>query len=611
MIDINNITVRIGSKVLLENASAHISDGQKVGLVGVNGCGKSTLFRVFRGELETELGDIYFPSGYKVVFVEQEIKDKSVGLLDFVLSSHQERTELLKRLETAKDDELAEIHERLRLLGAAAAPAEAASILTGLGFKDADLSRPLSEFSGGWQMRAALAAALFQPSDILLLDEPTNHLDLEAGIWLENRLQKYRGTLLIISHDRNILNSLCNYILHFDHRKLVMYGGNYDTFCRTRAMQKELLSKQAEKQEAKRKHLQAFVDRFRYKASKARQAQSRLKMLEKLEPVIELEDDAVTRFDFPEPQELPPPLLTLENGSAGYDGKAVLKRLNLQIVDNDRIALLGANGNGKSTLAKVLSGRLELMDGKLTKSSKLKIGYFAQHQAEELPLDMTPVEFMSPKFPDYREPQVRAYLARFGLTQEKALTRIDKLSGGEKARLLFAAMAYNAPEVLILDEPTNHLDIDGREALIRALNEYKGSVILIAHDMHLLELVADTLWLVDKGSCKVYDGDLADYRNYLLNKDAPAIKKVKKAPPVEVVKVDTRAEKKETASRLRRVEREIEKLEAQKTELEAAFASQLSTDEIISKQKDLAWISNQLHDFEEEWLELSEKLERL
>ena len=390
-----------------------------------------------------------------------------------------------------------------------------------------------------------------------------------------------------------------------------MYGGNYDTFCRTRAMQKELLSKHAKKQEAKRKHLQDFVDRLRYKASKARQAQSRLKMLEKLEPVIELEDDAVTRFDFPEPQELPPPLLTLENGSAGYDGKAVLKRLNLQIVDNDRIAMLGANGNGKSTLAKVLSGRLELMDGKLTKSSKLKIGYFAQHQAEELPLDMTPVEFMSPKFPDYREPQVRAYLARFGLTQEKALTRIDKLSGGEKARLLFAAMAYNAPEVLILDEPTNHLDIDGREALIRALNEYKGSVILIAHDMHLLELVADTLWLVDKGSCKVYDGDLADYRNYLLNKDAPAIKKVKKAPPVEVVKVDTRAEKKETASRLRRVEREIEKLEAQKTELEAAFASQLSTDEIISKQKDLAWISNQLHDFEEEWLELSEKLERL
>ena len=251
------------------------------------------------------------------------------------------------------------------------------------------------------------------------------------------------------------------------------------------------------------------------------------------------------------------------------------------------------------------------MDGKLTKSGKLKIGYFAQHQTDELPLDMTPVEFMSPKFPDYREPQVRAYLARFGLTQEKALTRIDKLSGGEKARLLFAAMAYNAPEVLILDEPTNHLDIDGREALIRALNEYKGSVILIAHDMHLLELVADTLWLVDKGSCKVYDGDLEDYRNYLLRKAAPEIKEVKKTPPVETVKADTRAEKKETASRLRRVEREIEKLEAQKTELEAAFASQLSTDEIISKQKDLAWISNQLHDFEEEWLELSEKLERL
>ena len=545
MIDINDITVRLGGKVLLEHASAHVSDGQKVGLVGANGCGKSTLFRVLKGELETETGNVFFPGGYNVVFVEQEIRDMSVPVLDFVLAAHRERAELLKRLEQAEETELAEIHERLNLLGAAAAPAEAASILTGLGFKDTDLERPLGEFSGGWQMRAALAAALFRPSDVLLLDEPTNHLDLEAGIWLENRLRQYRGTLLLISHDRNILNSLCDYILHFDHRKLISYSGNYDTFCRTRAMQQELLEKTAEKQERRRRHLQSFVDRFRYKASKARQAQSRLKMLEKLETITLLEDDAVTRFDFPEPLELPPPLLTLEGGVAGYDGKAVLKRLNLQVVDNDRIALLGANGNGKSTLAKVLSGRLPLMEGKLTKSGKLKIGYFAQHQAEELPLELTPVEFMAPKLPDFREPQLRSYLARFGLTQEKALTRIEKLSGGEKARLLFAAMAYNAPEILILDEPTNHLDIDGREALIRALNEYKGSVILIAHDMHLVELVADTLWLVKDGTCKPYDGDLSEYRNLLLQPDKPADKKALPQPEPRQSKGDTRAEKKQ------------------------------------------------------------------
>ena len=554
MIDINDITVRLGGKVLLEHASAHVSDGQKVGLVGANGCGKSTLFRVLKGELETETGNVFFPGGYNVVFVEQEIRDMSVPVLDFVLAAHRERAELLKRLEQAEETELAEIHERLNLLGAAAAPAEAASILTGLGFKDTDLERPLGEFSGGWQMRAALAAALFRPSDVLLLDEPTNHLDLEAGIWLENRLRQYRGTLLLISHDRNILNSLCDYILHFDHRKLISYSGNYDTFCRTRAMQQELLEKTAEKQERRRRHLQSFVDRFRYKASKARQAQSRLKMLEKLETITLLEDDAVTRFDFPEPLELPPPLLTLEGGVAGYDGKAVLKRLNLQVVDNDRIALLGANGNGKSTLAKVLSGRLPLMEGKLTKSGKLKIGYFAQHQAEELPLELTPVEFMAPKLPDFREPQLRSYLARFGLTQEKALTRIEKLSGGEKARLLFAAMAYNAPEILILDEPTNHLDIDGREALIRALNEYKGSVILIAHDMHLVELVADTLWLVKDGTCKPYDGDLSEYRNLLLQPDKPADKKALPQPEPRQPKGDTRAEKKAAVSRLRRVE---------------------------------------------------------
>ena len=573
MIEINDITVRIGSKVLLEHASAHISDGQKVGLVGANGCGKSTLFRVLKGELETETGSVFFPNSYRVVFVEQEMRDIDVPILDFLLSTDRERTELLQRLETASGDELAEIHERLNMIEAASAPARAAGILHGLGFKNEDLSRPIREFSGGWRMRLALAAALFQPSEVLLLDEPTNHLDLEAGMWLENHLQKYRGTLVIISHDRNILNALCDYIVHFDNLKLVTYSGNYDTFQNTRSLRKEQLQK-----------------------------------LEKMHSVTLMEDAASARFSFPETEELPPPLLTIENGVVGYDGRPVLKKLNFQVVDNDRIALLGANGNGKSTLAKLVAGRLPLMEGRDIRSSRLRVGYFAQHQAEELPLEETACAFMARLLPDLPEPKVRAHLARFGLGQEKALTRIALLSGGEKARLLFAAMTYNAPQLLILDEPTNHLDIDGREALINALNEYNGSVILITHDIHLIDLIADNLWLVKDGCCRPYDGDLADYRNLLLAKTEPE-KKVKPKP--EVPKVNVREERKSVSARLRRVEREMEKLNADRAAIEAAFQTPLTSEEIIRSQKELAWISAALGEYEEEWLELSERLEQL
>lgn len=611
MIDINDITVRIGSKVLLEHASAHISDGQKVGLVGANGCGKSTLFRILKGELETETGLVFFPNNYRVVFVEQEMQDIEISILDFLLSTDKERTELMLKSETAEGFELGEVHERLNMISAASAPARAAEILHGLGFKNEDLKRPIKEFSGGWRMRLALAAALFQPSEVLLLDEPTNHLDLEAGLWLENYLQKYRGTLVIISHDRNILNSLCNYIVHFDNQKLVTYSGNYDTFQNTRAMQKELLQKQAGKQDMKRKHLQSFVDRFRYKASKAKQAQSRLKMLEKMQNVPLMEDAASTRFSFPEAGELPPPLLTIEEGVAGYDGRPILKKINLQIVDNDRIALLGANGNGKSTLAKVISKRLPLMEGRDMRSGKLRVGYFAQHQAEELPLEQTAVEFMSRLMPDLTEPKVRAHLARFGLNQEKALTQIARLSGGEKARLLFAAMTYNAPQLLILDEPTNHLDIDGREALITALNDYTGSVILITHDMHLIELIADNLWLVKDGTCHPFEGDLTDYKNLLLGVKPVSEKPQKIKQKLEEPKINNREERKNISSRLRRLEREIEKLTADKEALEATFSQPLTGEEIVKNQRELVWLSASLNDYEEEWLELSDKFERL
>lgn len=613
MIDINDITVRIGPKVLLEHASAHISDGQKVGLVGPNGCGKSTLFRVLKGELETEQGTVFFPRDYNVVFVEQEFlpDELTMPILAFILQKDRERAELLQRLQTASGEELAAIHERLNIIGAAAAEARAAEILHGLGFSHEDLTRPVSEFSGGWRMRLALAAALFRPSDILLLDEPTNHLDLEASLWLENHLEKYRGTLLIISHDRHILNLLCHYIIHFDGGRLVTYSGNYDTFQQTRARQKEVLQRQAARQEEKRRHLQSFVDRFRYKASKAKQAQSRIKMLEKLETITLMNDPAATVFDFPEPEDLPPPLLTIEDGSAGYGDKTVLRRLNIQIVDNDRIALLGANGNGKSTLAKVVSGRLPLQAGTMRCSGKLKVGYFAQHQAEELPLEQTACEFMSSLLPDKTEAQVRAHLARFGLNREKALTMIAKLSGGEKARLLFAAMTYNAPQLLILDEPTNHLDIDGREALIKALNEYGGSVILITHDLHLIELIADDLWLVKNGTCRPYDGDLEDYKKLLLERDRPAPPKTSAKPVPASAEKDSRAEKKQLQSRLKKLEKELEQLNKEKEDIENQFQNLMSPSEIVRKQKELAVIAQKLEESESLWLELSEKLESI
>lgn len=609
MIDINDITVRIGSKVLLSGASAHISDGQKVGLIGANGCGKSTLFRVLRGELETETGTVVFPSRHKVVFVEQEMKDVSVPILEFVLNKDEERSRLLQSLEKASEEELAEIHERLRIIGASSAEARAAEILVGLGFSPEDFSRPIKEFSGGWRMRLSLAAALFQPSDVLLLDEPTNHLDLEAGIWLENHLQKYRGTLLLISHDRNILNSLCDYIIHFDNQTLVTYSGNYDNFEKTRALQREVLSRQAKKQEMHRKHLQSFVDRFRYKATKAKQAQSRLKMLEKMEMLSPVKNDVSTHFEFPEPEKLSPPFVSIENGVVGYGDKPVLKKLSFRIVDNDRIALLGANGNGKSTLAKLLSGRLPLMSGEIRKTPKLKVGYFAQYQTEELPEEQTAAEYMSSLMPEANETKVRSHLARFGLGQEKALTVIGSLSGGEKARLLFAAITTEAPALLILDEPTNHLDIDARDALVEAVNAYGGSVILITHDIRLIELIADDLWLVKNGLCRPYDGDLDDYKKLLLEEKKPT-EKIREEKPKER-KENTYNLKKQLSSQIRKLETEIDKLQKRKNALEQLFSEQLSMDDIVKNNKELKQIQELLEQRENEWLELSDQLENL
>ena len=615
MIDINDITVQIGSKVLLDHASAHISDTQKVGLIGANGSGKSTLFKVLKGEMSTQTGSVSFPSRHQVASVLQEFPDTSVSILDFVLNQDTERMHLLNRLKTAPETELADIHDRLNAIGAASAEARAIRILSGLGFRQPDLTRPLSEFSGGWRMRVALAAALFVPSDVLLLDEPTNHLDLEASVWLENHLKTYRGTLLLISHDKHILNALCDHILHLHDKTLTFYTGNYDTFETTHAQKQELLTKLMQKQEEKRAHLQSFVDRFRYKATKAKQAQSRLKMLQKLETIAPLEENLSSHFSFPQPEHLAPPIITLENAAVGYGETPVLKNLNLRIDGDDRIALLGANGNGKSTFAKLLAGRLKPMEGLIHRSKKVRIGYFAQHQTEELPMNQSPLMIIHALMPEATETKCRTHLAMFGLNQEKALTPVRNLSGGEKARLLFACMAYDAPALLILDEPTNHLDIQGREALIDALNTYEGAVLLITHDMTLIQLISDRLWLVKDGTCKAFDGDLDDYQRLLLESDKP--KATAKESPSSHRKEERqrkaalRAETAPIKKEINRIEKEMAEVSAQKEKAVARFETVTEPTQIVRLQKEVAQLEKQLETLETRWLDLSEQIEQM
>lgn len=628
MLDINEITLRFGGRLLFNAASAHISDGQKVGLTGHNGSGKTTLFRMISGDLSPDDGDIGMTKGHKIATVAQEIADTTVSLIDCVLQADTQRTALLAELETAESEndgvKIGEIHERLNMIGANSAEARAGAILYGLGFSAEQQTQPLSSFSGGWRMRVALAGALFVPSDILLLDEPTNHLDLEASLWLENFLEKYPGTLIIISHDRSLLNRLCTRILHIENLKIQSYGGNYDAFEQTRALQKENEQKQAAKTEETRKHLQSFVDRFRYKANKAKQAQSRIKMLEKLPPKAVFANEAALHFKFPTPRELPSPLIKIEDGSVGYGEKAVLSKMNLRIDADDRIALLGANGNGKSTFAKLLAGKLKLMNGTMQASGKLQIGYYAQHQTEELSPNLTAFQKMQLVMKEANETQIRAHLGAFGLTQQRADTRIEQLSGGEKARLLFAIMTRNAPHILLLDEPTNHLDIDARDALIEAINVYKGAVILITHDPHLIELTADRLWLIDGGRCAVYDGDLEDYRNLLAQKARiqAAGKSADKNEKNAVSRKDERreaAEKRQQSAPLRKKLKEtetlLEKLNVQKEKIEemledpTLYMIGLNAAKVKNLQISLSQLNEQIETAEQQWLELSEKLE--
>ena len=536
MLSISEINYSVEGRPLFEEASAVIPDGHKVGLVGRNGAGKTTLFRIIRGELGLDAGEINLPSRAKIGGVAQEVPSSETSLIETVLACDTERAALLVEAETAKDPgRIADIQARLADIDAWSAEGRAASILKGLGFDDYDQQQPCSAYSGGWRMRVALAGVLFAEPDLLLLDEPTNYLDLEGALWLENYLAKYPHTVIIISHDRGLLNRAVGGILHLEDKKLTFYQGNYDQFAKMRAEKRAQLSAAAKKQQAHKAHMQAFVDRFKAKASKAKQAQSRMKAIEKMVTITPPEEAARKVFTFPQPDELSPPIISIEGGVTGYsEDVPVLSRLNLRIDQDDRIALLGRNGQGKSTLSKLLSNRLVLFEGKQVNSNKLRIGFFAQHQVDELMIDETPLQHMIAARPGIMQPKLRAQLAGFGLGPDQADTAVGRLSGGQKARLSLLLATLDAPHLLILDEPTNHLDIESREALVEALTRYSGAVILVSHDMHLLSMVADRLWLVSDGTVKPYEDDLEAYRKMLLTVEKPVSKNAR--PKVEAPK---------------------------------------------------------------------------
>ncbi|GIT90437.1 glycosyl transferase family 1 [Jannaschia pagri] len=564
MLQITDLSYSVAGRPLLVEASATIPEGHKVGLVGRNGTGKSTLFRLIRGEIPLDAGEISLPSRARIGGVAQEVPSSEVSVLDTVLAADTERAALMEEAERATDPtRIADIQTRLQDIDAWSGEARASSILRGLGFEVDEQARPCSAYSGGWRMRVALAGVLFSQPDLLLLDEPTNYLDLEGALWLEQYLVKYPHTVIIISHDRALLNRSVGGILHLEDKGLTYYTGTYDQFVKARAEKRAGQAALAAKQAAQRAHLQAFVDRFKAKASKAKQAQSRVKMLERMETITPPEDAARVVFTFPEPAQLSPPILRLDAASTGYEQKTVLQRLSVRIDQDDRIALLGRNGEGKSTLSKLLSDKLNTFDGRRVSSGKLKIGYFAQHQVDELHVDETPLDHIRRERPDEAPPKLRARLASFGLGVDQADTLVGSLSGGQKARLSLLLATLDAPHLLILDEPTNHLDIESREALVQALTTYNGAVVLVSHDMHLLSLVADRLWLVKDGTVQPYDGDLESYRAFLLQgEDRPTKpqKKTKKQPVSRDKILELRAEVRKAEARVQKIEEMREKL---------------------------------------------------
>ncbi|MSO54482.1 MAG: ABC transporter ATP-binding protein [Rhodospirillales bacterium] len=620
MLSLKSITVRLGGRVIIDGASAAIPPRSRVGLIGRNGAGKSTLIRIIAGLSDSDGGSVETPRGTRIGYVSQDAPSGQATPFETVLAADVERTQLLDQAEHPDNThQLADIHERLNAIDAHAAPARAARILAGLGFDEDAQARPLDSFSGGWRGRVALASVLFSRSDLLLLDEPSNHLDLEATIWLESFLKSVRSTMVVVSHERDLLNNVVDHILHLQAGKLTLYVGGYDEFERQRRERLAQTESMRVRQDAKRQKLQSFIDRWRYKAHTARQAQSRMKVLARMEPIAEATEDPSLTFDFPSPDELRPPMITLDKVAVGYtEGAPILSRLDLQLNPDERLAFLGRNGNGKTTLARLLSGRLKPMAGKVSVSGKLKVGYFAQHQVEELDVDDTPLLHMTRLMPNAKPSAIRGQLGRFGFSGDKAEVQVGNLSGGERARLALALITRDAPHLLILDEPTNHLDVDAREALVQGLNEYTGAVLIVSHDRHLVEATADRLVLVADGTAKDFDGSLNDYRDTLLgrggssgNGGARSSRKDKPRSPAEICQ-RSQALKKAVGE----AEAEVARLTKQRDEIDQtlfdpkSYGGALKGASVPELTKKRADIERRLAQAEARWVEASEALER-
>ena len=616
MLNINNVTVRLGGRTILDAASAALPPRARVGLIGRNGAGKSTLMKAMIGQLDPDGGAIEMPRGQRLGYIAQEAPSGSATPIDTVLAADTERAALLDESETCHDpDRVGEIHERLMAIDAYSAPARAARILVGLGFDEEMQGRPLDSFSGGWKMRVALAALLFSQPDLLLLDEPSNHLDLEATLWLEDFLKSYPAMMVVISHERDLLNNVVDHILHLERGKVVLYPGGYDAFERQRAERAAQLAAAKANQDTQRAKLQDYIARNSARASTAKQAQSRAKMLAKMQPIAALADDPSLSFAFPSPEPLRPPLITLDLATVGYGETPILERLNLRIDPDERLALLGRNGNGKTTLARLLAAQLTPMAGAKNASGKMKVGYFTQYQVEELEHDDSPLEHMTRVMKGSAPAAVRAQLGRFGFSGDRAVAKVGTMSGGEKARLALALITREAPHLLILDEPTNHLDVDAREALIQALNAYEGAVVVVSHDRHMLELSADRLVLVDGGTARDYDGSLADYTTMILSRDGG------KGGGKGNKKGDRRAaaEAREKNQALRReqsdAEKRIAKLTAERSAIDRAMFDPSGAEPAFATlpmgqlNKRRAEVQAALETIEARWLELGEKLE--
>lgn len=620
MLTLNGITVRLGGRTILDRATASLPPRSRVGLIGRNGAGKSTLMKVMIGQLDPDEGSCDKPRDVRLGYIAQEAPSGTSTPFDTVLEADKERAVLMAEAEHTEDpDRLGHIYERLTTIDAYTAPARAARILVGLGFDEEMQGRPLDSYSGGWKMRVALAALLFSEPDLLLLDEPSNHLDLEATLWLENFLKAYRGTVVVISHERDLLNNVVDNILHLEGGKVTLYAGGYDAFERQRAERLAQLESARAKQQAEREKLQDYVARNSARASTAKQAQSRAKALARMQPIAAAIEDPTLHFGFPSPPQLRPPLITMDMAAVGYDDTPILRRVNLRIDPDDRLALLGRNGNGKTTLARLIAAQLAPMEGAMHSSSKMNVGYFTQYQVEELDVTDTPLEHMTRVMKGATPGAVRAQLGRFGFSGERATQKVGSMSGGERARLALALITRDAPHLLILDEPTNHLDVDSREALVQALNEYSGAVVIVSHDRHMIELAADRLVLVDGGTAQPFDGSLDDYTDIILRKTDGA------GSGGDAPKVDRKAEKRAAAewrerqkaakNALSKVEREMTALNAERSRIDQALfdpkaatgaEAKMTSSQLMVKR---AEVEKKLGAVEEAWMEATAALE--